>query len=603
MTPSATPSRLGLSAAAPPHPIRTSTRSRKQTRTRRGEVRAAASGGAPRLIALDVQAREDLRNAAFDRLAMTREPGWLAAFVRRAWAIIDPDPLIWNWHYTLLCDELERIADGRTRELVISVPPGTGKSILVSALFPAALWLRDPGSKILALAHLPKNVTRDSRRHRDVITSAWYRGLVDTLAREEGIGLVDLPDGSRGPWTLADDQNEKVNFANTAHGSREIGTVKGGITGTRCNGLIVDDAYDAKQATDGTPTQIAERMDFVVSEYDGNWHNRVHPTRGWKIVIMQGLAEGDLADVLVRRGVRRVVLPMVYDPALTVLVKRGDAEPKEERLVHRRDPRAPGDLLFPRLYSAEWCAKLRATPGGARIWGPQYQQVRGSLGGRLFPRAWMNIPPTKGAGLQRYSGPPSVRARTMDHLWITVDCTFGDSKGADRVAVQGWGTVDGSPNRFLLDRVADRMDIAGTMAAIAQMAAKLSSWAPGKLRLVLIEKTANGPAVITLMSGGLANLRFIAYSPRGAKLSRARITHYAMQAATIWYPLPDAAPWVGEVVEQHVAFTGAEGGVDDDVDAESQLMIYLDDESAEKPDDALERITKGLAFLGGGRKR
>ena len=104
------------------------------------------------------------------------------------------------------------------------------------------------------------------------------------------------------------------------------------------------------------------------------------------------------------------------------------------------------------------------------------------------------------------------------------------------------------------------------------------------------------------MSGGLASLRFVPYSPRGSKLSRARITHYAMQAATIWYPMPDAAPWVGEVVEQHIAFTGAEGGVDDDVDAESQLMIYLDDETAEKPEDALERITKGLAFLGG-RKR
>ena len=556
-------------------------------------------------LRLPPDTREDVQNAARDRLAMTREPGWLAAFVRRAWSLIDPDPLIWNWHYTLLCDELERIADGRTRELVISVPPGTGKSILVAALFPAALWLRDPSTKVLALAHLPKSVTRDSKRHRDVITSAWYRGLVETLAREEGIGLVRDPvTGELVPWTLSADQNEKVNFETTAKGSREIGTVHGGITGTRCTGLIVDDPYDAKQATDGTPTQIAERMEFVVGEYDGNWHNRVHPTRGWKIVIMQGLAEGDLADTLVRRGVRRVILPMEYDPGAAALVLRpGAAEAREERLVHPRDPRKPGDLLFPRLYSAEWCARLRATPGGARIWGPQYQQVRGSVGGRLFPRAWMGIPATKGTGLQRYTGPPSVRARTMDHLWITVDCTFGDSKGSDRVSVQGWGSMDGTPNRFLLDRVCDRMDIAGTIAVIAQMAARLNGWAPGKLRVCLVENKANGPAVITLMATGLSSLRLVPYTPRGSKIGRARITHYAMQAGTIWYPMPDAAPWVGEVVEQHVSFTGAEGGVDDDIDAESQLMIWLDDESIEKPEDALERITKGLAFLGGGRKR
>ena len=554
-------------------------------------------------VALSEAQREDIRNAAFDRLAMTREPGWLAAFVRRAWAIIDPDPLIWNWHYTLLCEELERVAAGLTRELVISVPPGTGKSILVAALFPAALWLRDPSSKVLAIAHLPKNVTRDSRRHRDVISSAWYHGLVETIAREEGIGLVRQPDGTEAPWTLSADQNEKINFENTAKGSREIGTVGGGITGTRCTGLIVDDAYDAKQATDGTPTQIVERMSFVVDEYDSNWLNRVHPTRGWRIVIMQGLAEGDLADVLVRRGVRRVVLPMEYDPALTVLVTRPGQVATEERLVHPRDPRRVGDLLFPRLYSAEWCAKLRGTSGGARIWGPQYQQVRGSVGGRLFPRKWMGIPPDRKEGLQRYQGPCSIRARTMDHLAISVDCTFGDSKGSDRVAVQAWGWMDGTPHRFLLDRVADRMDIAGTMAAIAQMAARLQSWAPGKLRVVLVEKKANGDAVITLMSGGLGNLRMVPYTPKGSKRGRAQVTHYTMQAAAIWYPMPDHAPWVGEVVEQHVAFTGAEGGVDDDIDAESQLLIWLEDETATKPDDALERITGGLAFLGGGRKR
>jgi predicted phage terminase large subunit-like protein len=191
----------------------------------------------------------------------------------------------------------------------------------------------------------------------------------------------------------------------------------------------------------------------------------------------------------------------------------------------------------------------------------------------------------------------------MDHLAISVDCTFGDTKGSDRVAVQGWGWVDGSPNAFLLDRVADRMDIAGTMAAIVQMAARLSSWAPGKLRVVIIEKTANGPAVLTLMSGGLSTLLLIPYTPRGAKRGRAQVTHYTMQAAAIWYPMPEHAPWVGEVVEQHVAFTGAEGGVDDDIDAESQFLIWRDDDAASKPDDALERITKGLSFLGGGRKR
>lgn len=573
-----------LHLVRPRHRIGIRGRSAKRTDPPRpslwtGAVAPLASRGA-----VDAGALEIVQNAARDRLCITREPGWLAAFVQRAWSIIDPDPLVWNWHYTLLCLELERIADGRTRELVISIPPGCGKSILM-ALFSAALWLRNPGLKILALAHIDKNVTRDSKRHRDVIRSAWYRGLVEQLAREEGVGLVEQDDGTIAPWTLAADQNEKRNFENTAHGSREIGTVGGGITGTRCGGLIVDDAYDAKEATDGTPAQVAERMAFVVGEYDSNWLNRVHPIYGWRVVIMQGLAEGDLADVLVRRGVRCVILPMLADRETTVDVAPLDgSKPYTKPMCHPRDPRAPGALLFPWLYSAEWCARMRATAGGARIWGPQYQQIRSRLGGALFPRAYFAIPAQPG-GAQRYRGRPEAIAKGMDGIGISVDCTFGRGVGRDRVALAGFGWR--AADRFVLDVVAEQMDITETMAAILNMRAKLGAWAPGKLRWVLLEKAANGEAVKDLMGRRVPGL--ILYPVKGGKFARAQISADAYQAGNVWLPDPEVCPWAATWAERHIAFTGEDGGEDDEVDAESQFHIFLNDEDAKRPGDALQR--------------
>ncbi len=403
------------------------------------------------------------------------------------------------------------------------------------------------------------------------------------------------------PWGLAADQNEKRNFENTAHGSREIGTVGGGITGTRCGGLIVDDAYDAKAATDGTPAQVAERMAFVVGEYDSNWLNRVHPIYGWRVTIMQGLAEGDLADVLTRRGVRCVILPMEADHTTTIEVRPLDgSKPYTKPMRHPRDPRAPGGLLFPWLYSAEWCASMRATAGGARIWGPQYQQIRDRLGGKLFPSKWFGIP-APAVGVQRYNGPPERLARGLDAIGITMDCTFKGTQDADRVSVQAWGWKNDSENRFLLDRDCRQMDIAAAIGAAIGMKAKWNGIVPGRSMVVfmLVEATANGPAIIRLCEGrGL-----IGYNPRGSKYARAQITSYKIQAGCIWYPMHDHASWLNEVERVHVNFTGAEGGDDDDIDAESQIVIYLDDAAAVRHEDPLAKLKAQLGFVGGKGRR
>ena len=64
-----------------------------------------------------------VRDAALDAHAMTRERGWLQAFVRRAWPIIGDRDLEWNWHLSLMCEELEGFASGRTREEYFGLYP------------------------------------------------------------------------------------------------------------------------------------------------------------------------------------------------------------------------------------------------------------------------------------------------------------------------------------------------------------------------------------------------------------------------------------------------------------------------------------------------
>ena len=511
--------------------------------------------------------QEALRAAMLDALAMSGKPGWLQAFIQRAWPIVEPRyPLIWNWHLTVLCEELERVAAGLTRELVICVPPGTAKSLVVSVLWPAAMWLRDPGLRILGVAHIPDLSTRDALKMKDVVTSPWYRGLVAQLA-EEGIGLDDKGRA----WDIRDDQRAKVNYLNTVRGSRQVGSIKGGITGIRVDGAIVDDPYNALTVLLGTPQMVAERMAEVVTIYDGALFNRVDSRVGWRVVIMQRLHREDLAGELIKRGVRCVVLPFT-------------AKEKQENR-HPRDPRLPGELIFPVLMSAEYIAAVRASKGGVATVAAQYEQSPTAGVGKLFKREWFVDKRLGGEG-NRYDGPPERIARGLAEIAITVDCAFKKTAQSDRVALLVWGRTDA--RKYLLDCVAEQMTFSDTLQALVDLYGR---WP--KARMKLVEGAANGPAVLSLLQKRIPGL--IEVKPEGGKFARAQVSAWAYEAGEVYLPQSEYAPWMGDWIERHVNFTGQEGGEDDEIDAESQLFARWDGGDVS----ALERVRKQFGFLAG----
>jgi hypothetical protein len=44
-----------------------------------------------------------------------------------------------NWHYKLIAKELQELKDGIPKKLIINVPPRTGKTELITKMFP--VWL------------------------------------------------------------------------------------------------------------------------------------------------------------------------------------------------------------------------------------------------------------------------------------------------------------------------------------------------------------------------------------------------------------------------------------------------------------------------------
>jgi predicted phage terminase large subunit-like protein len=110
------------------------------------------------------------------------------------------------------------------RKLIINIPPGHAKSMLVSVLWPAWHWVRVPQWRALFSSYDGQLVNRDAVRARTLMRSDWYQELFCG------------PKSALTPrWGFQSDQDQKSYYENSLGGFRIGVTVGGGITGKRGN--------------------------------------------------------------------------------------------------------------------------------------------------------------------------------------------------------------------------------------------------------------------------------------------------------------------------------------------------------------------------------
>lgn len=147
----------------------------------------------------------------------------LAAFVAQAWHIVEPgQDYVHGWHIDAMAEHLEAITYGDEdyNRLLINIPPGHMKSLMVGVFWPAWEWgpCNLPHMRYLCASHSLELGIRDSMRMRRLITSDWYQ--------------------ARWPHVkLTADQNQKTKFENTATGFRQA-VAAGSITGSRGDRVI-----------------------------------------------------------------------------------------------------------------------------------------------------------------------------------------------------------------------------------------------------------------------------------------------------------------------------------------------------------------------------
>ena len=276
-------------------------------------------------------------------------------FVKNAWPHADNAKFKANWHIDALCDHLQAVAEGKIKRLLINIPPGTAKSLIVSVLYPVWVWTTQPSKTFISTSYAMELATRDARRSRNLLESEWYQ--------------------ARWPIKLVGDQNQKINFENVKGGSRVAKPFQS-MTGGRANLVIIDDPHSVRMAN-----SEADRTSAVETFLEAIPNRINDPENDAIIVIMQRLHEEDISGIILERpelGYEHLIIPMEYEGA------------NEPTSIGWTDPRTvDGELLFPNHMTPSAIAKLKSSLGPVAYAG-QYQQRPAPREAGLLDVRWFN---------------------------------------------------------------------------------------------------------------------------------------------------------------------------------------------------------------------
>ena len=498
--------------------------------------------------------------------------GSLAEFTKASWHTIESVPLLWNWHLDVVCAYLEAFFEGRIKHLILNIPPGSMKSILLAVMGPAWMWAKRPEARLISITNEIGLATRDNRRMKQVIMSDWYRRLWG------------------GVYGLSRDQQEKTLFENDKLGFRQGLGIGGNITGKRGNFLLLDDLVDAKKAfSDVTIATAIETMDQGIMSRLNN------PTEDGIALIMQRLRTNDpTGHLLAKKHTKwvHVRIPQEYEgtPGYDPVKDLGP------QFWHLRDPRKkPGDLMFEQRIPPYVIRQFKEDLGEYGYAG-QHQQRPSPLSGGIIKRGHWKIWP-KDKPLPR-----------ILHTFASWDTAFTeiDFKSNAYSARTDWGVWQdpedippharddedhtehkGRYKLLLLAAWWKRVDF-DDLLLVAEKVQKRRLHKVNDAHL--IEAKASGQSLIQVMRRR-ATLRILSFDPKtqggGDKIARAYSVQGLFRAGLVWCP---DRPWaVG---------TQSEGGVSGDPGVIDIISAFPT--GAPPCSDLTDTVTQALRYLDNG---
>jgi len=246
------------------------------------------------------------------------------------------------------------VTAGQIKNLLANVPPGSGKSLLVSVFWPAWEWTKAPAVRWFFASYSQPLATRDSIRCRHLVESQWYQ--------------------DRWGVPLREDENQKTFFSTKAGGYRIATSVGGRGIGEHPDRIVADDPNKCQ----GVESDV--QRESVVTWWSQTMASRGVVRDARRVVIQQRLHARDLSGYILANEPGEYVhvcLPMRYESGRMATTPIGWNDPRKTE----------GELLAPALFNEAAVAKLEKRLGS---WGAagQLQQRPAPRTGGFFDEAW-----------------------------------------------------------------------------------------------------------------------------------------------------------------------------------------------------------------------
>ncbi len=139
-----------------------------------------------------------------------------------------------NWHHRWIAHEVEQIVAGNRCNLVINVPPGSGKTEMLSISAPAWMVLKCERFRNLNISYSNTLTTRNSRRTRDLIASNEWQALWPSTF---GTNQAD-------EWQLINYRKKPIAEVVSRSAGGQITGGRGGYVSAEFSGWVMLDDFD-----------------------------------------------------------------------------------------------------------------------------------------------------------------------------------------------------------------------------------------------------------------------------------------------------------------------------------------------------------------------
>jgi len=441
-------------------------------------------------------------------LAEEREAGQtdFLSFVKSMWP-----GFIYGRHHALMAQKFEDIANGKSRRLIINMPPRHTKSEFASYLLPAWYLGRYPDKKIIQCSNTAELAVGFGRKVRNLVSSEVYSKIFPNVS-------------------LRADSKAAGRWATNANGDYFAIGVGGTVTGKGADLLIIDDPHSEQEAALASSDPAV--FDKVFEWYTSGPRQRLQPG-GSIVVVMTRWAKRDLTGKICQSIIDRDgdVWDIISLPAIL----------------------PTGKPLWPEFWSLDELSKLRDELPLPK-WQAQYQQNPTSEEGAIVKREWWKV----------WEGERPPPCEFIIQSW---DTAFTKNERSDYSACTTWGVFHKDEDQndthiILLDAMKERLEFPELKQRALNM---YTEWEPDAC---IVEAKASGaPLVFELRKMGIPVQEFT--PTRGNdKITRVNSVSDLFASGKVWAP---RKRWAEEVIEEMAAFPNSDH--DDLVDSATQALI------------------------------